>query len=178
MPEVAAVAVVTGVVARDVYFGGRAGHKARGRQAAIEIGNDSSPTPAILDELASKRHRGLPMRLTLTYGFVVSSLALGACGGGGASGKANKEDLAKAVIESLTKKDKAAFSGLYVSIDTVMSACPDMSGMKDKLTERLPRPWSRRRRTSTPAPASTGARPSRSRPRAAIFAIPRRSAPT
>jgi len=77
------------------------------------------------------------MRLTLTYGFVVSSLALGACGGGGASGKANKEDLAKAVIESLTKKDKAAFSGLYVSIDTVMSACPDMSGMKDKLTERF-----------------------------------------
>ncbi len=77
------------------------------------------------------------MRLTLTYGFVVSSLALGACGGGGASGKANKEDLAKAVIEALTKKDKAAFSGLYVGIDTVMSACPDMSAMKDKLTERF-----------------------------------------
>ena len=76
------------------------------------------------------------MRLTLTYGFVVSSLALGACGGG-ASGKANQEDLAKAVIEALSKKDKAAFSSLYVTIDAAVSACPEMAEGKDKLAERF-----------------------------------------
>jgi hypothetical protein len=75
------------------------------------------------------------MRLPITLGLV-STIALSACGGA-VGGKATKEDLAKAVIESLTKKDKAAFTGLYVSIDTVMSACPDMSAMKDKLTERF-----------------------------------------
>lgn len=75
------------------------------------------------------------MRLPITLGLV-STIALGACGGA-AGGKANKEDLAKSVIESLTKKDKAAFTGLYVSLDTVVSACSDLGAMKDKLAERF-----------------------------------------
>ena len=76
------------------------------------------------------------MRLPITLGLV-STLALSACGGGVSGGKANKEDLAKAVIEALAKKDKAAFSGLYITIDGVMSTCSALEPMKDKLTERF-----------------------------------------
>lgn len=75
------------------------------------------------------------MRLPITLGLV-STLAISACGGGVSGGKANKEDLAKAVIEALAKKDKAAFTGLYLSVDGAISTCSVLEPMKDEFSER------------------------------------------
>lgn len=74
------------------------------------------------------------MRLPITLGLV-STLAISACGGGVSGGKANKEDLAKAVIEALAKKDKAAFTGLYITVEGAVAACSEAP--KEQLTERF-----------------------------------------
>lgn len=75
------------------------------------------------------------MRQKILIGVIGTTLALGACGGGG--GKASTDELGKAVIDALAKKDKAAFVGLYGKIDVAMDACPAMKGAKDELGKEL-----------------------------------------
>ncbi len=65
---------------------------------------------------------------------------LAGCGGSGSpisGGKASPEDLGRAVLEALSKKDKTAFISLYATADAVMVSCPEMSGKRDKLMKRM-----------------------------------------
>lgn len=75
------------------------------------------------------------MNKTILIGLMASALGLGACGGGG-GGKASPDELAKAVVDALAKKDKAAFTALYASPDSLVAACPAMESKKAGMAEK------------------------------------------
>ena len=72
----------------------------------------------------------------MAIAMAIGGVSLGACGGAAGNGKGTKEDLGKAVVEALTKKDPAGLLGLYASIDLLMTACPEQAAARPKLEER------------------------------------------
>jgi hypothetical protein len=72
----------------------------------------------------------------MAIAMAIGGVSLGACGGAAGNGKGTKEDLGKAVVEALTKKDPAGLIGLYASIDLLMTACPEQAAARPKLEER------------------------------------------
>ncbi|MFO0746767.1 MAG: hypothetical protein U1F43_14010 [Myxococcota bacterium] len=77
----------------------------------------------------------------IIIGILGSTLALGAgasitaCGGGG-GGKATSDEMVKAVVDALAKKDKAAFMALYANVDMLVDACPGAASQKDKIAAK------------------------------------------
>ncbi len=80
------------------------------------------------------------MQIKMTATAIATGLSFLGCGGSGATvsgGRSSSEDLGRAVMEALSKRDKTAFMALYATTEAVMTACPDMADKRDKLTKRM-----------------------------------------
>jgi hypothetical protein len=84
--------------------------------------------------------RRLKLKQTVLAGIGMASVA---CGGAGTPasgrGKASPEELGRAVMEALSKRDKGGLLGLYATTEAIMSVCPEMAEKRDKLAMRMAR---------------------------------------
>lgn len=63
-----------------------------------------------------------------------SIFTLGACGGGG--GKGSADELGRAVVDALAKKDRAAMEGLVPTVDAIMSTCPAFESERGEIEKK------------------------------------------